>query len=306
MVDVIPLPSKLERLSKRIKKNMQIGHEIRAQWIESKIEMACDLLEARLEFRDNNNAFHDWLTTEGLGDNALPKNDRSALLAMAVDPERMRAVLTATSRWSPRYIYEMEWGSSLHRENPPQKPKRGPSPSPKRETARTIARKRIEDNEPITRKEGADGIGETILRFGAEFEQGRQDGLAEAEARGATYTKAQNHHIDMMVKTYMRELNVKFKQRIEELETEFDARVQKRFEEAKAAAWPLFEKETEEARLDKEYYRKMINGHKPPFTMKEYSDIVLAVHPDNSASKETRARALQSVTDKKLQLTGKL
>lgn len=304
MADPIPLPNKLERLSKRIKKNMKIGHEIRAQWIESKIEMACDLLEARLEFRDNNNAFHEWLVSEGLGNNAIEKNDRAALLAMGADPERMRTVLKATNRWSPRYIYEMEWGSSLRRDNPPQRPKSGRPPI-KKEAARQLARARMDAGEAMLSNKAIDGIDAQTLRRAGEYEEGRREGVAEVEAREAIYTKAQNHHIEMMVKVYRRELDAQFRQHVDKFEADFEARIQKRFEEAKAAAWPLFERETEQARLDKEHYRKLIDGYKPPFTLEEFRTIVMALHPDNSASEETRARALQCFNNKKLQLTGK-
>jgi hypothetical protein len=56
---------------------------------------------------------------------------------------------------------------------------------------------------------------------------------------------------------------------------------------------------------DQQHWKKLINNHKPLFTMDEFRAIVMGLHPDNSASEETRARAMQSVTDKKLQLTGK-
>ena len=302
MADPIPLPNKLERLSKRIKKNMQIGPEIRAQWIESKIEMACDLLEARREFRDNI-GFHDWLIAERLGDNVLDKDDRAALIEMGADPDRLRTVLKSTNRWSPRYIYKNEWAtSSLHSENAPRMNRR---PSMKQEAARNIVRARMETGRSVFGNEGVDGISGQTLRRAGEYEHGRLDGIAEAEGREVTYTKAQTHHVEMMIKAHRRELDKQFREHVAKFEAEFEARVQKRFEEAKAAAWPLLEKETESARLDKEYYRKLINGHKHPFSLEEFRAIVMALHPDNSASPETRARALQSVTEKKLQLTGK-
>jgi hypothetical protein len=304
-MDVVQLPNKLERLSKRIKKNMKVGHEIRSAWIESKIEMACDLLEARLEFRHNDNRFHDWLIVEGLGDNALPKDDRAALIAMGANPEHMRTVLKATNRWSPRYIYEKEWEVSLHSETTSQDPKRG-RPSIKTGAARDIIRAKMAAGEAVSQNLKIDGISAHTVRRAIEQERGRLEVISEAEAREATYTKAQNYHIETTIKIYRRELDKQFREHVEKFEADFEAKVQKRFEEAKAAAWPLFERETEQARLDKEYYRKLIDGHRPPFTIEEFRIITMALHPDNSASEETRARALQSFTQKKLQLTGKV
>jgi hypothetical protein len=64
-------------------------------------------------------------------------------------------------------------------------------------------------------------------------------------------------------------------------------------------------KQRNDAFKDQQHWRQLINNHKPLLTVEEFRAITMALHPDNSASEETRARALQSFTHKKLQLTGK-
>ena len=299
--NVVPLPSKLERLSKRIKKNMEIGHEIRAEWIESKIEIGCDLLEARIEFGKNDRAFHDWLTAERLGDSFLPKNDRAALIAMAVEPDRMRRVFESTDRWSPRYIYANEWDVSLCRETSKKPRRRAPGVDKARDAVRTS----VQESGEAQTTEVAEALNldprtvqRAVLAERAYFE-GVEDG--KAIALKERLTKAQAHHIERLVKIEARRLAGELAEERAKLHAEIKATVDRQTQ----ATIKYYNEQYEKSKLERETYRKLINNHKSPLTLEEYRTIVMALHPDNSASEETRARALQSVTEKKLQLTGK-
>ena len=184
---------------------------------------------------------------------------------------------------------------------------------PKRRTgeataaARDRVRLAVEKGEPIGRNKVAEEIGthNSTVDIAIALERGRHEGIVESEAvalnEQGKFTKAQAKHVEALVKKYRRDLDSQFKATVE-------AQVDKRVKDRRAAldsAREACAKQLNEAFKDQQHWRQLINNHKPLFTVDEFRAIVMALHPDNSASEETRARALQSVTEKKLQLTGK-
>jgi hypothetical protein len=173
--------------------------------------------------------------------------------------------------------------------------------------AREQIRVVVENGQPVNRDEVSrtTGLSNGGVGRAHAMEQARLEGIAEGEALALNaqgkFTKAQAKHVEALNKKLQRDLNSQF-------EIAVEAEVKKRTkakQEALDSARAACVKQREGAFKDQQHWRQLINNHKPPLTLEEYRVVVIALHPDNSASEETRARALQSVTDKKLQLTGK-
>jgi 4'-phosphopantetheinyl transferase EntD len=108
-----------------------------------------------------------------------------------------------------------------------------------------------------------------------------------------------------------------FKKRVEadmlrQFWTQVNEEAEKIFVARKADAFPHFQKllddakeETRKARRDQNNYRDFTAAQKLRMTPEQYMTVLRSVHPDNSASEETRAKAFRILTDLKFALTGK-
>ena len=173
--------------------------------------------------------------------------------------------------------------------------------------ARERVRAAVENGETIGRNQIAEELGahNSTVDIAIGLERGRLEGIVEGEALALNeqgkFTKAQDKHVQALIKKHRRDLDVQFAAAVE-------AEVNKQVATRKASlarAQEACVKQKNDAFADQQRWKKLINNHKPPLTMEEFRAVVMALHPDNSASEETRARALQSVNEKKLQLTGK-
>jgi hypothetical protein len=173
--------------------------------------------------------------------------------------------------------------------------------------ARQQIRVVVQNGQPVNRDEvsQATGLSNGGVGRAHAMEQARLEGVAEGEALALNaqgkFTKAQAKHVEALNKKLQRDLTSQFEAAVE-------AEVKKRTKAKQAAldsAHAACVKQREEAFKDQQHWRLLSNNRKPILTPEEFRMVVMALHPDNSASEETRARALQSITEKKLQLTGK-
>ena len=173
--------------------------------------------------------------------------------------------------------------------------------------ARARVRVAVENGDPIGRNQIAEDIGahNSTVDVAIGLERGRLEGIAEGQALALNeqgkFTKAQAKHVEALIKKHRRDLDAQFAAAVE-------AEVSKQVKTRKAAlekAREAVAKQLNDAFKDQQHWKALINNRKPLLTMEEFRSIVMALHPDNSAGPETRARALQSVNEKKLQLTGK-
>jgi hypothetical protein len=173
--------------------------------------------------------------------------------------------------------------------------------------ARAQIRIAVENGKPVGRNKIAEDLGahNSTVDVAIGLERGRLEGIAEGQALALNeqgkFTKAQAKHVEALIKKHRRDLDAQFAAAVE-------AEVSKQVKTRKAAlekAREAVAKQLNDAFKDQQYWKALINNHKPILTPEEFRAIVMALHPDNSASEETRARALQRVNEKKLQLTGK-
>ena len=173
--------------------------------------------------------------------------------------------------------------------------------------ARAQIRVAVENGKPVNRDavSEATGLSNGAVGRATAMEQARLEGVTEGEAialnEQGNFTKAQDKHVQALIKKFKRDLDAQFAAAVD---AEVDKKVKARkamLESARAACI----QQRNDAFKDQQHWKTLINNRKPLFTIDEFRSIVIALHPDNSASEETRARALQSFTGKKLQLTGK-
>jgi hypothetical protein len=181
---------------------------------------------------------------------------------------------------------------------------RNPEATPK---AREQIRVAVENGQPVKRDDVSQntGLSDGAVGRAHAMEQARLEGVIEGEAvalnEQGKFTKAQAKHVEALIKKLSRDLKAQFNDAIEKQVAKLVAARKIALEAAREACL----KQRNDAFRDQQHWKQLINGHKPPFSLEEFRAIVMALHPDNSASEETRARAMQSVNDKKLQLTGK-
>ena len=133
----------------------------------------------------------------------------------------------------------------------------------------------------------------------------RQLAVAVATEAKVQFTKAQQAHVDTAIRRRARELEKEHAAREAQLEHHFREEVIKRCNENEAKRFPLLQERENRAFEREEYWRKMMNNHKPIFNETEFNIIRACLHPDNSASEDKRKTAFMAVNVKKLQLTGK-
>lgn len=113
MMDEIPglqSTTKVDLLAERYRaafdKTVRIQKQseaVRAEWIEATLELAAVVLEARNRFPDHH-AFHRWHERNGL--RTLTEGERAALLGFARDPVTARKLLTESTSYKVRTIWE--------------------------------------------------------------------------------------------------------------------------------------------------------------------------------------------------------
>jgi hypothetical protein len=95
------------------------------QWIESTLELSKILYDARQRLPPDQ-AFGEWLTKSGYGEERITRNDHQALQNMALNLAVTREVLAQTHRRSWRLIWEQEIQPRLHS---PVQPPAGEKPN---------------------------------------------------------------------------------------------------------------------------------------------------------------------------------
>lgn len=230
------------------------------------------------------------LVTEGINDEDRRTSDEMNLV-------REKLSLCPYTRPNDVWIWARKAGLI------PRKPRNPAATS----QARAQIRLAVKNGKPVNRNvvSEATGLSNGAVGRATAMEQAHLEGAIEGEALALNehgrFTKAQDKHVQALVKKFKRDLDAQFAAVVE---AEVNKQVKAR-KDALDKAREAVSKQLNDAFKDQQHWKALINNHKSLFTVEEFRTIVMALHPDNSASEETRARALQSVNEKKLQLTGK-
>ena len=254
------------------------------------------LIEGRKRYPANHN-FHRWIEMNRL--DAAPFSDpkeRSNAMRIAVLGSNL-SLAGCPETWPSNIVKWLRQAGVVQ---------------PKRRTgavnaARAHVRKSVAEGKAINRNEVSreTGAANGTVNMAVAIERARLEGIEEGKTFVGEphFTKAQQHHIDAVIKTKTKELMLEYNARVRELENQFEATVETRFQERKTVAWPALEKEKQEARETKKRYQALINGREYPLTKSEYIDILFCVHNEH-VENNRRQRAGIALIDKKLHLMG--
>jgi hypothetical protein len=101
------LKSYLDEAWAKIEKGLQQEGEGRKNWIDGTLALINILHDARERF-PSDNEFGKWLSESGYGESRISRQDRAALLNMALHPAATRKALEETHRRSWRLIWEQD------------------------------------------------------------------------------------------------------------------------------------------------------------------------------------------------------
>jgi hypothetical protein len=125
----------------------------------------------------------------------------------------------------------------------------------------------------------------------------------EASAHGLS-NKAENVVAKLLAKHKMdiaKEMAKWQEQQTAKIQGTIDQEVKRRL----ALAFPRYQENLDKAKEAERHYSELTDNRKPIFTPDEYKDILMALHPDNSAGKETRESAFRIFNAQKFKLTGR-
>jgi hypothetical protein len=281
--NVVPMPSKLDRLAIRISDDLNKLKANDGEWVTLTLDVCAALVEARNEFKDHK-GFGHWCDTSGI---KLNGNDRAAAIAMGRDPVRLKTVLEKTESRSLRLIYENEFRSSSD-----PKTIMGPKPIkltvPTQKALDALKRMRAKGERITQRTVGKEaGVSQTSVRRAFTMEQ------AVAAAAGGPSPEPEpvidpasfSMSAQQKLEAYKRQLEKGNDLRAETLARE-------RLEVLLKARYKgLDDRVTQCIRL---------LNRKFPFSRIEFKKLMMVVHPDNSASKEMRDEMFSTINDREV------
>ena len=291
-------PDPLELRAQKIEAAINRRKKGDEEWIEGTLDLAAELVAARKDHGDDDVKFGKWLKGR-FGDNLIGKNDRAILIREGRNLNQMRLDLEKSDSHSLQMIFpsarkDAEGGST----NAGKTPSAGGGPKLQEAIDACLAYEAMHGKLPPANRHfdiGLPGITEsTYDRAIRAVISGRE--LAETLGP-LKLTKAQAHHIEMMVK-------LEVKTATEQLNVSFEREVEKRNKADIDKSFPDLEEMRRKAAINERYFREQMEKH-AIFTEAEYRDLLLCTHESNP-SDETRKRAFMALNAKKLQLTGKV
>lgn len=167
--NVYQFPTQLQRLANEILDYLTRDGRNRDEWIEIQIGICTRLAEARGQFSADIE-FGQWCETNGFGTKELNHQDRAAAIAMAGDPQALRACLEATTRRSLQLIHREEFPRFTNASKPSSRRKQRHiplnRPSPEFEKAKDAYDTLAAKGEPFTVQDiaNAAGVSDTPVR----------------------------------------------------------------------------------------------------------------------------------------------
>ena len=186
------------------------------------------------------------------------------------------------------------------------KPKTDPKPgsgrrgdsTPALDKAREAVRPFILARKPIDEDKLANDIGvsHTLVDTAIQVEINQRNLLEELGIDPAKLSKTGKVKFDARMRAEKKLL-------AQQAEVEFQKRIAQHIKFLKAEMLPNWEKDARAARVNREYYEKLVNSHKPPLTYDEFMLLHLCVRGD--ASEEKRHQAGVVLNSKREILIGK-
>jgi hypothetical protein len=178
-----------------------------------------------------------------------------------------------------------------------------PRTRPVENRARDAVRSRVETGQPVNaRKVGADkGISHVMVEQAAAMERARLEVLNELGVDPETLILSAKAKLEVTKRMLERVLKAEHAQRMRNLDEEVRQRVLKDTE----ARLQRLEEMENAARANEELYQRMVNNHKPLFTIDQFNLLRKCLHQHGiAATSKDFDEAFNLIQTKKLQLTG--
>jgi len=257
---------KLDRLALRIKDDIAKIDRTREDWVNTTLDLAAALAEAREHFKSNQ-AFGLWLEENQF---LLSENDRAALIAFGQDVERARIILGQTESRSVQVIYRREF--RLGNVTKTQKPKTA--------KASPLTQKALDAYDAL-KAAGINPTRNAVMERAGVGDHPAQ--LAISKRKAQEEIIGQEPDLEGMPKTWATKYEAAVRRKVMQLEAEYNQRrmadVQKHIEEY---LMPLYREKLEKA-------ERVMEIGKKPFTIDEYRQLLAALHPDSTVENRTKA-----------------
>ena len=292
--------ARLEQCERRIDAALDRWTVAAKDWREATLELAIELAAARAVYGDNDRAFGEWL--ERFGSRAPGATNRAVLVRWGKDPVQARALLESTESRNLQGIDRMFSFEKTSKRGRPRHKVEATAEALKDQTGEWPASEALGREAGVSPRTARDALRTVKAVEGAVSDAETKAEAAEtALVKQVKFTKAQELHVEVAVRRRIKEVE---KERKEWL-AKFWQQVGQMADEACQKRFPGLQDRENAAFRQEEYWRDIINKHKPIFTEAEFGDIRMCLHPDNSASNEKRNHAFNTFNIKKLQLTGK-
>jgi hypothetical protein len=285
--NVVKIPDRLERRAQKIEAALRRRGNAKTEWKEATLDLAIELAGARADL-PSDQAFGKWCD-DRFRNATIPKDERAILIRWGNDPDQARAILEKTDSQSIQMIDRRFRADAKPAEQTESQSYGGP----KRERAvDAILAYEAEHGELPTAIWGGTVPGVTPSTYYHTLREIKSIRAHADTAWPLRFTKAQERHIEALVKL-----------KAKEFEKDFEDRVVEETKKRIDVLFPKLEKLEESAKTNEKYYRERLESL-AIFSEAEYRDILLCTHEANP-SKETRERAFITLNAKKLQLTGR-
>jgi hypothetical protein len=289
--NVIPMPSTSERLVSRATQAMQeyaVAVTDVTNGTQRAIQAVVEYGRALQEGRDDNarnTKFSEWVSEHRLNVDEpwSDRRERTAAMAITKLVDGTGAVNTFAGCPNTRPTHIMSWWRKEH----PEAVKKKPSQAAQTQKALDIIKTMVAQGEAITEKAlvkrgvSAGTASKAYAVYRAEIEAAKQ---ATAETK-KTITE------DQATTGFTDKQKVKFEEALRlhkaRLEKTFEQRVGDEVRRRIAASDDEVRKQLVELRRQNLEYAKLI-GKRGVFTLKEYRQLLMCCHPDNSASADVR------------------
>jgi hypothetical protein len=283
----------LDRLGRRIDAAWKRAQEGSSEWIEGSLELAQALGEGRGTFTADQ-AFGTWLKDNG--HDHVNEHDRAALIGMASDLVLARDVLTKTDRRSYKHIWMDVKDRFVHVDKPRRKGTQATKPKKVQERHEKVLD--LHDagmpKPNIASEVGykSDRMVDRVLEVNRERELGRQEAMETLLDAAAAKNFADKGalRIEDAIRIHTARLNKAYHQQVNE---EVIRRI--------AAADDITRKQNTEMRAENLRLSQMLN-QRGVFTEQQFAQLLMCVHPDNTASIDIRNEILRLLVANKNRL----
>jgi hypothetical protein len=273
--------SHLDMLASKLRALLAQEETNRQEWIRIQIDICKTLVAARDQFAADLE-FGRWCESNGFDKKTLNHQVRAAAIAMGREPEALRKCLEATDRRSLQYIHKFDFARFTYVSKPPddatpRRRRRNRRPSPITDAVREAVRPAVEAGEPISREQLQEqfGVTSSTVQKAVAAEEGRQEGLREAETRVEPIAR------DKMSPTMQQRYEAALRVARKEIEAEVTARLKAEIH----AVWDGIIERYNERIKEAE---RIVSSQRGFMSRRDFRTLLACLHPDHNKFDDAR------------------